>query len=251
MVSAALGLGAATFLVACGSSALSGASQSGRQFQLMESINRSRQALLAGDLWYSNLAQVRAGSTEQFHARLIALDRRPLGLRRIMVRYYHQLRVGGVEGATLSAPDGGVAITAIGPTTGLIGKPGDEVDWTWSLKATQPGTYPVDLVVVTYQGETHNPLYTMNPPLTLKLVVTTGPRHLPHPSTTKHQLPVKNDLLGGAKYVLSIVLATVVGTVTRTIIKKRTKKSKKKAGKPVPEPVRDERPKGDAAPAPK
>jgi hypothetical protein len=149
----------------------------GGQIVLMERINQDRAELLAGRLSYSPLTPVKVGSIEALHAWLYAYSsqsfRVPLG--QIQTKY--ELRVGGVEGATLSAPQGGVAITAIGPTTGLIGRPGDVVEWSWSLKPAQPGTYPLDLVVVTYQGETSNPLYTLKPPLTINLVVTNTVAH--------------------------------------------------------------------------
>jgi hypothetical protein len=168
---AVVGLAAyACLLVSCGSSP-GEVAESNSQVNVMESINRDRSELIDGALQYSRLVPVRIGATEMFHVWLIAYTREaPVPKSFIRPRDLYNLRVGGVEGATLTAASGGVTITAIGPTRGLIGKPNDEVEWSWSLKPTQPGTYVLDLVVVTYQGQTSNPLYTLNPPLVLTLV---------------------------------------------------------------------------------
>lgn len=208
---------------ACGSAPSAGSSASvGGQAVLMETINQDRTELLAGTLTYSQLAPVKVGSTEMLEAWLRAdssqHEQVPLG--QIQTKY--ELRVGGVEGATLSAPGGGVAITPVGPTTGLIGKPGDKVEWSWSLKSAQPGTHPLDLVVVTYQGETSNPLYTLKPPLVINLVVT---------DTLAHRA----GAVGSAAGKLAAVVGTIAGacvavggcaTGIRKIYKKRRNKKK-------------------------
>lgn len=79
------------------------------------------------------------------------------------------LKVGGLEGATLTATNGSIAITRVGPATGLIAQPGDEVSWTWDLTPQEPGPVVLDLVVVTYLGDTSEPLYTLSPPLVIRL----------------------------------------------------------------------------------
>jgi hypothetical protein len=188
----------------------------------METINQDRTELLAGTLTYSQLAPVKVGSSEMLEAWLRAdssqSERVPLG--QIQTKY--ELRVGGVEGATLSAPGGGVAITPVGPTTGLIGKPGDKVEWSWSLKAAQPGTYPLDLVVVTYQGETRNPLYTLKPPLVINLVVA---------DTLAHRAAAAGSAAGKVAGVVATIAGACVAVGScaagiRKIYKKRRNKKK-------------------------
>jgi hypothetical protein len=144
----------------------------------MAAIVQDRSALLDGELSYQPLAPVRVGATESLSVDLQAYSAHGLPPHPALGRATpYVLKVGGTEAADLTAPAGGVAITAIGPTTGQIGAPGDVVNWTWSLKPAGPGTYSLDLVVVTYQAHTSQPLSTMNPPLVIKLVATESAAH--------------------------------------------------------------------------
>jgi hypothetical protein len=79
---------------------------------------------------------------------------------------------GGVEEAKLSVRGGGVDISPVGPTRGLIGQPGDKVDWVWDITPKEPGEHTFDLVIVTYKGSSDNPLFIVNPPINIKLDVT-------------------------------------------------------------------------------
>jgi hypothetical protein len=210
----------ACLLVACGSSP-SAVTEGNSQVNVMESINRDRSELIDGALRYSHLAPVRIGAAETFHVWLIAYTHQvPVPKSFIMPRDRYDLRVGGVEGAALTAASGGVTITAIGPTRGLIGKPKDEVEWSWSLKPGQPGTYVLDLVVVTYQGQTSNPLYTLNPPLVLTLVAKNSFGH--------RVAAVESALLPIVGIAAS--LAAVIGVVLTWMAMRNRKRRHGKAG---------------------
>jgi hypothetical protein len=223
LVAAAGALAIAGAVTACGSSSNGGAHVTpGGQIKVMESINNGRSELLAGVLEYSPVEQVRAGTTEAFHAWLYAVsDGHPMPASDAGIVSRYKLRVGGVEGASLTAPGEAVAITPIGPTTGLIGKPGDHVEWTWSLKPSQPGTYTLYLVVETYQGETTNPLYTMTPPLTLGLTATNT---MGHSAAAAENILLTLSKIAGAIVVIGGLIAGCV-----TWVRKRARKRKKKA----------------------
>ncbi len=167
----------ALVVAGCGGSAGSTGTVS-RQAMEMAGIVQDRSALLDGELSYRPLNPVRVGATENFSAELQAYSTHRSPPHPISGRLTpYVLKVGGTEAASLTAPAGGLAITAIGPTTGQIGAPGDVVSWTWSLKPAAPGTYSLDLVVVTYQAGTSQPLSTMSPPLVIKLIATESAAH--------------------------------------------------------------------------
>ena len=114
------------------------------------------------------------GGTQELDVELIAVgqNRKAIKIPRGNMVGSRSLQVGGVEEAKLSVPGGKVDVSSVGPTRGLIGQPGDEVNWSWGVTPKETGTYMLDLVITTYQGSSDNPLFVINPPIRIKLVVT-------------------------------------------------------------------------------
>jgi hypothetical protein len=174
-VASSVGLG--VLLAGCGGgsgSGLTGTAQPhSEQVVLQSSVVSDRAHLFTGVLTYRPPDAVAVDATRQFTVTLTAIGRGSPAVSTAAgaVVGSRSLRVGGREEAVLSARGGGVDISAVGPVTGLIGQPGDHVNWTWDITPRQPGTHTLDLVVITYQGTTDNPLETLNPPVQIPLRV--------------------------------------------------------------------------------
>ncbi|WP_405534523.1 hypothetical protein OG787_06305 [Streptomyces sp. NBC_00075] len=82
--------------------------------------------------------------------------------------------VGGVEGATLTSahPDVRVALLTDARARQVIARPGDGVEWRWSVSSNEPGDYELLLTVTTYQGDSDRALAALTPPITVHLHVT-------------------------------------------------------------------------------
>jgi hypothetical protein len=163
-------------------------------------IRQDRAELMTGQLFYFAPQKVAVGTTSLLTVGLESAQSNkpvPPGQKRPHI----MLKVGGVEGATLTAVAGNVTVSRIGPATGLIAQPGDQVVWRWDLSAHQPGPVVLDLVVVTYLGNTSEPLYTLSPPLAIRI-------------------PAVNTLGNQARSVGSDVasIAAVVGSVAGAIV---------------------------------
>lgn len=81
--------------------------------------------------------------------------------------------VGGVEGAALTAthPDVRVTLLTDARARQVIARPGDGVEWRWSVSSDEPGDYELLLTVTTYQGDSDRALATLTPPITVRLHV--------------------------------------------------------------------------------
>jgi hypothetical protein len=173
-LASSVGLG--VLLAGCGGGSGSGLTGSARshseQVVLQSSIVSDRTHLFTGVLTYRPPDAMAVDATRQLTVTLTAVgrDSPPVSTADGAIVGSRSLRVGGREEAVLSAR-GGVDISAVGPVTGLIGQPGDHVNWTWDITPRQPGTHTLDLVVITYQGTTDNPLETLNPPVQISLRV--------------------------------------------------------------------------------
>ena len=143
------------------------------QVKLETSIANDREHLFRGLLTYLPLDPMPVDSTQELHVTLIALGQNPAAVEVPPGKVVgsRSLQVGGVEEAALSVLGGGADISAVGPTRGLIGKPGDVVSWTWDIKPKEPREYKLDLVVITYQATSSNPLFVVNPPIQIELKV--------------------------------------------------------------------------------
>jgi hypothetical protein len=141
------------------------------QVSLQSAIVNDRKQLFNGVLTYGRGMTMSVEDTRQYRVDLTAVGERgdtagvPDGSR--------SLQVGGVEEAKLSVVGEAdrVDISPVGSTRGLIGRPGDKLGWTWDITPKEPGDYTLRLVVITYQGNTDNPLSTMSPPVEIKINV--------------------------------------------------------------------------------
>jgi len=190
-----------------------------QQVKLESSIVDDRKHLFNGILMYQPLNPMAVGDTRELDVTLIAIGQKP-GETHIPVGNVigsRSLRVGGVEGATLSVGGGGAQISPVGPTRGLIGQPGDRVDWTWNISPSEPGEYTLELVVVTYQGTSDNPLSVVNPPVPITLKVT---------DTWSHRLnELKGWIIGlGAFFAAVAVILTFFREQVFGLLPKRAKK---------------------------
>ncbi|MDX3451509.1 hypothetical protein PV396_06005 [Streptomyces sp. ME02-8801-2C] len=81
--------------------------------------------------------------------------------------------VGGVEGAALTATDPDVRVTLLTDVEArqVIARPGDAVEWWWSVSSNEPGDYELLLSITTYQGDSDRALATLTPPITVRLHV--------------------------------------------------------------------------------
>jgi hypothetical protein len=145
----------------------------GEQVELQTSIVSDREHLFRGVLTYLPLDPMPVDSTQEMHVTLVAIGENPAAVKVAPgeVVGSRSMQVGGIEEARLSARGGGADISAVGPTRGLIGEPGDKLSWTWDITPKEPREYELELVVITYQGTSNNPLSVVNPPIKIDLEV--------------------------------------------------------------------------------
>jgi hypothetical protein len=230
-------LGVIAVFVIVVASALPGASLPTRrpspppQVSLQSSIVNDREHLFNGVLTYEPPSPMPVDNTQLLEVQLIAVGQDPSAVR---IPYGHivgsrSLRVGGVEDATLSARGGGVQISSVGPTRRLIGQPGDMVSWTWEITPMQPGMYTLELVVVTYQGESDNPLSIVNPPIPITLNVT---------DTLSHRVnSVKGWIIGFSAFLAAVaIILTFFREQVFGLLPKRKKKEKEQKEQSAPTP---------------
>jgi hypothetical protein len=202
-----------------------GLSVSPDQVNLESSIVNDRKHLFKGVLRYRPLSPVAVGDTTELDVTLIAVGKNP-GQVFILpgkVIGSRSLQVGGVEGATLAARGGGMKISQVGPARGLIGQPGDSVSWIWNITPDEPGDYILELVVVTYQGSSDNPLSVVNPPVQIALDVT---------DTWSHRISsLKGWIIGlGAFFAALAIIFTFFREQVFGLLPKRAKKKEETAG---------------------
>jgi hypothetical protein len=191
------------------------------QVNLQSLIVNDRKHLFAGVLTYYPLRPMAVGSTLELSVTLTGTGQNPgqVVIPHGNVIGSRSLRVGGVEGATLSARGSGIQISPVGPTRGLIGQPGDSVYWYWDITPSEPGDYILQLVVVTYLGTSDNPLSVVNPPVPIALNVT---------DTWSHRLDsVKGWIIGfGAFFGALVIIFTFFREQVFGLLPKRKKKAK-------------------------
>jgi hypothetical protein len=192
-----------------------------QQVSLQSSIVNDRKHLFNGVLTYLPLDPMSVDNTQELDVTLIAVGQNPsaVSIPPGNVIGSRSLRVGGVEGATLSVRGGGVQISPVGPDRRLIGQPGDTADWTWDITPMQPGEYTLELVVVTYQGTSDNPLSVVDPPIPITLNVT---------DTWSHRLnSVKGWIIGlGAFFAAVAIIFTFFREQVFGLLPNRKKKEK-------------------------
>jgi hypothetical protein len=175
------------------------------QVRLQSSIVDDRAHLFNGVLTYQPLDPMDVGDNERLVVTLTAVGQRPgaVVLPRGELVGSRDLQVGGVEEATLTVAGAHdrVAVTPVGPSKGLIGRPGDRLHWQWDLVPKEPGTYTLELVVVTFRGTSDTPLATVNPPIDITLHVA---------DTWKHRFTA----IRGAIIGLAALLAAIAGILT-------------------------------------
>ncbi|MFD0378673.1 hypothetical protein [Streptomyces sp. NPDC127112] len=121
--------------------------------------------LFEGLLLFSAPASVDVGDTAEFAVTLAALEDE---LPAEAAVEHRSLLVGGVEGASLEAPDGDVGVELIGSARQVLTR-GAPVEWRWALTPRRPGRHRLDLVVETYQGSSDDVLWRTTPPIKVEL----------------------------------------------------------------------------------
>lgn len=143
-----------------------GRSEGADQVAFINKAARDRKGLFDGQLAYDPPIPVNVNDTTQFTAELSALSSDQPPPDHIVAR--RNLRVGGVQGAELTAPDGDVDIALDGSNHQLLTRD-NTVVWQWELTPRTPGHHRLSLVVETYQGSTTNVLERTKPPITVEL----------------------------------------------------------------------------------
>ena len=194
---------------------------------LQSSIVNDREHLFNGVLTYEPPSPMPVDNTQLLEVQLTAVGQDPdaahIPYGRIVGS--RSLRVGGVEDATLSVRGGGVQISSVGPTRRLIGRPGDTVGWAWYITPMQPGMHTLELVVVTYQGESDNPLSIVNPPISITLNVTDTLSH--RVNSVKGWIIGLGAFLGAVAIILAFFREQVFGLLPKR--KKKEEEQKEKA----------------------
>jgi hypothetical protein len=229
----------ATFVAGC-SSTIQSSSSSGaqtivngpvsEQVLIQGTIVSDRKHLFNGVLTYVHLSPMPVDNTQELDVTLIAVGQNgDVPIPPFNVIGSRSLQVGGVEDATLSDRGGGVQISPVGSTRRLIGQPGDTAHWAWDITPMQPGEYTLELVVVTYQGTTDNPLSIINPPVDIALNVT---------DTWSHRLDsVKGWIIGlGAFFAAVAIIFTFFREQVFGLLPKRKKKAKEQKEQSAPTP---------------
>ena len=233
LLALALLIGVALISASCGyseaSSPVGAGAPPNEQVKLQTSIVSDREHLFRGVLSYLPLNPMPVDSTQEVHVTLVAVGEDPAAVEVAPgeVVGSRSMRVGGVEEARLSARGGGADISAVGPTRGLIGEPGDKLSWTWDITPKEPRKYELELVVITYQGTSNSPLSVVNPPIEIRLEVN---------NTFSHQISsMKAWLIGlGAVAVAAAAIwkfgADLFSPIGRLINKRDPKRSSQPQG---------------------
>ncbi|MCU7825121.1 hypothetical protein [Kitasatospora sp. DSM 101779] len=170
------------------------------QVTLQSAIVEDRNSLFNGILLYAPLDPVKVGTDEELKVTLIATGNNPVArFPDSLIVGSRELKVGGTEEAILSTRDK-IDIPPIGPTKGLIGQPGDRVEWRWTITPREAGNSILNLTIVTYQGSTSNPLFATNPPIEIKITAK---------NTWKNRLAELKGWVIGASTVIAAI-ATIL-----------------------------------------
>ncbi|MGW3118827.1 hypothetical protein ACWDBW_17080 [Streptomyces sp. NPDC001107] len=158
-------------LAACGVPSESGSGAGLSQAALEASIRNDRKHLFDGSLTYTPDVSMSVGGHLTYAVILTARGEkssRRVAQAALETRVF---RVGGWQGAGLSADDPDVKTVLHGPKRHAIAAPGETAQWQWGVSADEPGAYDLALTVITYQGETNRALETLDPPIKIRLKV--------------------------------------------------------------------------------
>ncbi|WP_405884138.1 hypothetical protein OG762_39795 [Streptomyces sp. NBC_01136] len=175
------------------------------QASFQDTVANDRKQLFDGRLDYRSRLATPVGEPRTFRIVLTALSDEASHRSR-SARPHMETRsfqVGGVESASLTSTSPDVRIEPIAEARGkqVIARPGDRADWWWSVSASEPGDYDLFLVLTTYQEDSDRALYTLTPPITVRLRVD---------ETWSHRVDsLLNTILawGGAAVALTALLA--------------------------------------------
>ncbi|MEU1268660.1 hypothetical protein [Streptomyces sp. NPDC005799] len=140
------------------------------QADLLASIVNDRKHLLDGSLSYAPSVSVPVGGSLRYDVVLTARGEKSRRAVRMAVQT-RVFRVGGMQGARLTADSQKVRAVLLSEARQPIAGPGESAVWQWSVSADEPGDYELGLTVITYQGETGRALETLNPPIDVRLNV--------------------------------------------------------------------------------
>ncbi|MEU6223544.1 hypothetical protein [Streptomyces sp. NPDC047042] len=168
-------------------------------------VASDRGQLFAGRLEYRSRLSTGVGEPRTFRINLTALSDEAASRSTLdeTLTETRSFPVGGVEGAALTAtdPDVRVALLTDVEARQVIVRPGDAVEWWWSVSSNEPGDYELLLSVTTYQGDSDRALATLTPPITVRLHVG---------ETWNHRLDAMLSTIvtwGGAAIALTALLA--------------------------------------------
>ncbi|MEV6944816.1 hypothetical protein AB0N07_22970 [Streptomyces sp. NPDC051172] len=159
-------------LAACGGVPRESGSGAGLgQAALEASIRNDRKHLFDGSLTYTPDISMSVGGRLTYAVVLTARGEKSSRRAAQAALETRVLRVGGWQGAGLSADDPEVKTVLHGPEKQPIVAPGENAQWQWSVSADEPGDYDLALTVITYQGNTNRALETLDPPISVHLKV--------------------------------------------------------------------------------
>ncbi|MER6419906.1 hypothetical protein [Streptomyces sp. NPDC001137] len=158
-------------LAACGVPTESGSGAGLGQAALEASIRNDRKHLFDGSLTYTPDISMSVGGRLSYAVVLTARGEKSSRRAAQAALETRVFRVGGWQGAGLSADGPEVKTVLHGPQRQAIGAPGENAQWQWSVSADEPGDYDLALTVITYQGNTDRALETLKPPIKVRLKV--------------------------------------------------------------------------------
>jgi len=146
------------------------------QEEFRADVARDRGQLLDGRLDYASRFSTPVGVPRTYQIQLSALGGRVSGPTRLSptATDTRAFRVGGAQGATLTATSADVRIEFLAdPRTRYpVTDPGDIAQWSWTVSASEPGDYDLHLGLTTYQRGSDLALHTLTPAITVRLHVT-------------------------------------------------------------------------------
>ncbi|MFI7402065.1 hypothetical protein ACIBW9_16610 [Streptomyces sp. NPDC049541] len=158
-------------LAACGVPDQGSAGAELGQADLQASVVNDRKHLFDGSLTYTPYVSMNVGGHLKYDVILTARGAKSSHRTARTARVTRAFRVGGVQGARLSADSQNVRVVSQSEEKQPIGEPGDTAEWQWSVSATEPGDYELAVTVTTFQGDTDRALETLHPPITVHLTV--------------------------------------------------------------------------------
>ena len=141
------------------------------QADLRASIVNDRKQLFDGSLTYTPDVSMPVGRHLTYDVVLTARGEKSSHRALRAALATRAFRVGGWQGAGLSADNPAVKVSMETTAQQAIAAPGESAYWKWSVTADEPGDYELGLTVITYQSDTDRALETLNPPIDVRLTV--------------------------------------------------------------------------------